>query len=50
MWFFQNVNVDLDSQAKQVAMASGRCNFHGGKNTEPRTEEGLGRMEKAKNQ
>ncbi len=33
---------------KQVAMANGRCYFHGGKSTGPRTEEGLERMKKAK--
>lgn len=33
---------------KQVAMANGRCYFHGGKSTGPKTEKGLKQMKKAK--
>lgn len=32
----------------QVPMANGRCHFHGGKSTGPRTAKGLERMRQAK--
>lgn len=33
---------------QQVAMANGRCYWHGGKSTGPRTKEGLLRMKQSK--